>query len=180
MATSLSFASEAIVYPTLNVTAIAARNGSSVFECWALNPGFVQSTQSGTVGAQLLQMGNLANASFSILPANFTGGLHNAPAVQWVSFVSGLAHVTLPNSTAEAWVVGGPHGLIVATDTAAVSTYGHISVYPSFEETRTLQIPTAGGAIPGHTVLHDGPCDAAVQRKRAMRIMRRGALNDLD
>ncbi|KAI0058787.1 hypothetical protein BV25DRAFT_1871883 [Artomyces pyxidatus] len=143
---------------TLNLTTIATHNGASVFECWALTPGFVTSSQPGTVGASSLQLGNLANASYSILPANFSAGRHNAPNVQYVVFLSGLAQITLPNSTAEAWVVGGEQGLILATDIPALSTFGHITTYPSFVETRALQIPTEDGAIPPHTVLHSGPC----------------------
>jgi hypothetical protein len=72
-------------------------------------------------------------------------------------FLSGLAHITLPNSTAEALIVGGDNGLIFAADTQNVSSSGHATNYPSREETRALQIPT-GGIIPQHTVLHSGPC----------------------
>jgi fatty acid/phospholipid biosynthesis enzyme len=42
-----------------------------------------------------------------------------------VIFLSGLAHITLPNSTAEAWVSGGKTGAILALDTADVSALGH-------------------------------------------------------
>ncbi|TFK47212.1 hypothetical protein OE88DRAFT_827783 [Heliocybe sulcata] len=156
---------------TLNLTALTAHNGASVFECWALQPGFTSSTQSGTAGALSLQLGNLANASYSILPAEFDAGRHNAPNVQYVVFLSGLAHITLPNSTAEAWVVGGENGMIIAADTAAVSTYGHITTYPSTMQTVALQIPTEGGIVPNHTVLHSGPCTTAEQlRKRMMEL----------
>ena len=77
---------------------------------------------------------------------------------RYVFFFAGLAHVTLPNSTHEAWILGGKNGLIVAADTAAVSTLGHVTTYPSQEETMALQIPTAGGIVPPHTVLHEGAC----------------------
>ncbi|KDQ54572.1 hypothetical protein JAAARDRAFT_49197 [Jaapia argillacea MUCL 33604] len=154
--------------PTLNVTAIAAVNGSSVFQCWALEPPFVTSSQAGTIGASSMQLGNLANASYSIIPGNFSAGRHNAPAVQYVVFLSGLAHVTLPNSTADAWVPGGSNGLLVAADVASVSTYGHITTYPSPFETIALQIPTAGGIVPNHTVLHDGACPLSPELKRSL------------
>lgn len=72
--------------------------------------------------------------------------------------MSGLAHITLPNSNLEAYVQGGKNGLIIAADTAAVSTLGHITEYPSKQETIALQIPTAGGVAPAHTVLHEGAC----------------------
>jgi hypothetical protein len=102
--------------------------------------------------------------------------LTNLPSLErWVAFLSGLAHITLPNSTVEAYVPGGKNGLIFAADTAAVSTKGgHSTNYPSDSETIALQIPT-GGTIPQHNVLYSGPCkQAELQRRNA------GALNDLD
>ena len=73
-------------------------------------------------------------------------------------FLSGLAHVTLANSTVEAYIQGGENGLIFAADTADVSAKGHSTNYPSMEETRAIQIPT-GGTIPQHNVLYSGPCN---------------------
>lgn len=67
--------------PALNLTAISASNGNSVLECWAL-PGFVASTQAGTVGALNLVLGDLANATYTVIPPRFNGGLHKAPAPQ--------------------------------------------------------------------------------------------------
>ena len=69
------------VPPALNLTAISASSGNSVLECWAL-PGFVASTQAGTVGALNLVLGDLANATYTIIPPRFNGGLHNPPAPQ--------------------------------------------------------------------------------------------------
>jgi hypothetical protein len=114
----------------------------------------------GTAGALTLQLGGLSNASFSILPPGFNAGVHNAPNVQYVAFLSGLAHVTVPGkgTNTSVFVQGGANGIIFAADTAAVSSSGHTTVYPSGEDTRVLQIPTLGGAIPQHTVLHAGPC----------------------
>ncbi|KAH9043929.1 hypothetical protein EDB85DRAFT_733685 [Lactarius pseudohatsudake] len=143
--------------PYLNVTALTAHGGVSVFECWQLLPGFATSSQTGTAGASILQLGNLANASFSVIPPGFNAGFHSAPAKQWVVFLSGLAHVTLANSTDEAFINGGKNGLIFAADTSDVSLKGHSTNYPSKEETRAIQIPT-GGLIPQHTVLYNGPC----------------------
>ena len=166
---------------TLNVTALATLDGKSVLQCWALQPAFTTSAQTGTAGAEILQLGDLANASYSIIPARFNAGQHNAPNVQWVVFLSGLAHITLPEAslpisndtdyTTEAWVAGGIYGTILAVDTQESSSFGHITEYPSGEETRALQIPTAGGLIPNHTVLDaTGPCTESdlVGRKRAL------------
>ena len=77
-----TFASATLTY--LNLTAISASNGASVLECWQLSAPFVISNQAGTVGAATAQLGNVANASFSVLPAKFDGGAHRAPAVQYV------------------------------------------------------------------------------------------------
>lgn len=77
---------------------------------------------------------------------------------RYVLFFTGLAHITLPNSTSEAWVRGGRNGLIIAADTAAVSTLGHITTYPSEKETLGLVVQTAGGEVPPHVVLHEGAC----------------------
>jgi hypothetical protein len=154
---SPSFTSAFSPPPFLNVTALAAQGGVTVFECWQLLPGFATSSQAGTIGASSLQLGGLANASYSVLPPGFNAGFHNAPTQQWVVFLSGLAHVTLANSTEEAFIFGGKNGLIFAADTAAVSAKGHATNYPSKEETRAIQIPT-GGTIPNHTVLYSGPC----------------------
>jgi hypothetical protein len=75
-----------------------------------------------------------------------------------VVFLSGLAHITLPNSTTEAWVEGGKNGAILALDTADVSALGHYTTYPSQERTTALQIPLGEKGVPSHRVLHMGPC----------------------
>jgi hypothetical protein len=72
-----------------------------------------------------------------------------------VVFLSGVAHVTLPHGTDDAFVVGGANGLIIAVDTTGT---GHNTSYPSNDSTRALQIPFAGGVIPPHTVLSSGAC----------------------
>lgn len=77
-------------FTTLNITTLAASNGSSTLECWSLSSGFTSSSQAGTTGAKILPLGDLANASYSILPAEFAAGLHNAPNVQCVSLSSPL------------------------------------------------------------------------------------------
>ena len=77
---------------------------------------------------------------------------------RYVAFLSGVAHVTLPDNPDTATIQGGRNGLIIAADTAAVSTKGHNTDYPSGQETIAIQIPTQGGVVPEHTVLHAGPC----------------------
>ncbi len=78
-----TFTSATLTY--LNLTAISASNGASTLECWQLSAPFVISSQAGTAGAATEQLGNVANASFSVITANFNGGAHRAPAVQYVS-----------------------------------------------------------------------------------------------
>lgn len=75
-------------------------------------------------------------------------------------FLSGLAHVTLPESKAEAWIPGGKNGAILALDTADVSRLGHITEYPSGDSTFVMQIPLGAGGVPPHRVLHSGACHA--------------------
>lgn len=78
-----SSTSASSIPPTLNVTTIGARNNASTLECWALEPGFAVSPQPGTAGAAMLPIGTLGgNGSYSVVPAGFDGGRHNAPAAQ--------------------------------------------------------------------------------------------------
>lgn len=86
---------------------------------------------------------------------------------RYVAFTAGKAVISFPNSSAEATIYGGRNGLILATDIASVSIYGHITKYPSDQVTVLLQIPLANNKVPDHTVLHEGPC-------------RRGELNTND
>jgi hypothetical protein len=74
---------------TLNITVINTQNNHSTLECWALEPGFQTSSQAGTSGTQALNLGPVgggtgSNASYTVLPAGFDGGRHNAPAKQYV------------------------------------------------------------------------------------------------
>ncbi|KAI5927750.1 hypothetical protein F4810DRAFT_279701 [Camillea tinctor] len=142
----------------LNITSITGRNRVSVLECWQLASPFATSDVPGVAGTAALGLGDFANGTYTVLPPRFDGGLHNAPVKQYVWFVSGLIHLSLPNATAEAWVHGGKYGLIYADDTADISAWGHITRYPGNDETVALAIPVKDGVNPKHTVLHDGPC----------------------
>lgn len=66
----------------LNITTIAAANGQSTIECWQLSAPLVQSSQAGTSGAAVTQLGETGATSYTLLPPQFDGGLHNAPVVQ--------------------------------------------------------------------------------------------------
>ncbi|KJZ73807.1 hypothetical protein HIM_04309 [Hirsutella minnesotensis 3608] len=141
----------------LNLTAIGASDGRSTIECWQLGP-FDKSSQPGTSGTRFLKLGDISTGTYSVLPPDFDGGRHNAPAFQYVFFASGLAHITLPNGTDEAWVHGGKHGLIIAADTKEMSKHGHITRYPGKDNTVALQIPIKEGSDLKHKMLHKGAC----------------------
>lgn len=80
---------------------------------------------------------------------------------QIVHFVSGWAHITLPtgsaagNTSQELWVAGGAGGLLIAADTTGS---GHITRYPSDQETVGILAPFEGGKIPQHEVVKEGAC----------------------
>ncbi|EIN12099.1 hypothetical protein PUNSTDRAFT_18280, partial [Punctularia strigosozonata HHB-11173 SS5] len=128
---------------------------NSALECWRLSAPFATSSAPGTTGASELNLGGLANATYTVFPARFDGGVHNGPFAQYVIFTSGLAVVTLPHNPGEARVAGGPNGLIVVVDTVGS---GHITTYPSDSPTIAYQIPFQDGIIPAHKVLHAGAC----------------------
>ena len=70
---------------TLNITTIAANSQKeSVIECWQLAAPFIASAAAGTAGAIFSQLGETGATSYGLIPAQFDGGMHNAPVVQWV------------------------------------------------------------------------------------------------
>ncbi|KAI9834670.1 MAG: hypothetical protein M1826_000072 [Phylliscum demangeonii] len=142
----------------LRLTALSAAKRQSTLECWQLTRPFLVSSTAGISGAAVAQLGATESASYGVLPAHFDGGLHRAPVVQYVVILSGVAHITIPNSTQEVWIRPGKTGLLIAADTANVSDTGHYTVYPGNQPTIALQVQTAGGAVPEHVVLHEGAC----------------------
>lgn len=72
-----------VTTPSLNVTAIGAANGASTIECWQFGP-FASSSVPGVGGALTLFLGSTSNATFTVVPGRFDGGLHNAPVPQSV------------------------------------------------------------------------------------------------
>ncbi|GJE88827.1 hypothetical protein PsYK624_049140 [Phanerochaete sordida] len=139
----------------LELSAIVTKNNNSALECWRLTDPFATSVGAGTAGASSMDINNLANATYTVLPPRFEGGVHNAPHPQLVVFLSGVAHVTLPHGTDDAFVLGGDNGIIIAVDTTGT---GHNTSYPSNQQTRALQIPFTGGIIPPHVVVGEGAC----------------------
>ncbi|TKA40659.1 hypothetical protein B0A49_13663, partial [Cryomyces minteri] len=82
-----------------------------------------------------------------------------SPPPPIVLFLSGLAHITLPERTslnASHDELGGADGLVLALDVAGT---GHVTTYPSDEPTVSVQLPLAGSeGVPAHRVLGAGPC----------------------
>ncbi|KAH8923432.1 hypothetical protein BT69DRAFT_1219038 [Atractiella rhizophila] len=147
---------------TLFLTAIIGTGGSegiSHAQCWAIQPGFTNSSQSGTIGNNILQLGDLANASYTQYPIGerHDAGLHNAPARQYVVLLSGGVTVTFPNLTDSEPFRAYAGDILIATDVVGTSKVGHDSVWES--GTETLQIPWKNGKAPGHVVIdRNRPC----------------------
>ena len=66
----------------LNITATDGSFGHSIIQCWQLSAPLATSTQSGTQGSMVAQLGDLSNATYSIIPAGTNGGAHVAPYPQ--------------------------------------------------------------------------------------------------
>ena len=67
---------------SLNVTAIGASNGASTLECWQMDTALSVSTTAGTAGSAEALLSDASNITYTVLPAAFDGGLHNAPCNQ--------------------------------------------------------------------------------------------------
>ncbi|KAJ7483283.1 hypothetical protein FB451DRAFT_1129183 [Mycena latifolia] len=145
----------------LTLTALVGKNNISSLECWAMTPELVKSTATGTVGAlSYTNLGATGNSNYSLYTVFTDAGLHHAPAPQYVIILTGAGELSFPSADLSEWSLGGNYTLVagdilIAADTAAVSTTGHNSVWQA--GTSTLQMPFAGD-IPSHVVLYDGGC----------------------
>ncbi|KAK8188823.1 hypothetical protein IWZ00DRAFT_299956 [Phyllosticta capitalensis] len=142
-------------YLTVTSLVTNAQNNSAL-ECWKFTTPLTVPSTPGISGSMLYAF-NLSTANeYTVIPARFDGGIHNAPAPQFVYFTSGLAHISLPHGDDEAWILGGANGLIFAGDTTGT---GHATTYPSDQATVALALPVEGGKPPPYAVLHQGPCE---------------------
>lgn len=66
----------------LNVTAISAANGESIFECWQLDTPFSISTKPGREGTATVALGSVSNVTYAVIPAGVDEGPHVAPRKQ--------------------------------------------------------------------------------------------------
>lgn len=141
----------------LTAPALVTINNHTTIQCWRLTNPFVTSSTPGTVGAQAAVLANVTNFAYTILPPRFNGGQHTAPVPQMVHFVSGLAHITLPDDPRqELWLPGGAGGLLFAVDTTGS---GHVTTYPSDQSTLGILVPFEGGQLPGYEVIKEGACE---------------------
>ncbi|KAH6648486.1 hypothetical protein BKA67DRAFT_538518 [Truncatella angustata] len=141
--------------PHLNITAVTHDDGDSVLQCWQLPTPFDISSTPGVANGSYVFLGPVANATLTVVPANSDGGRHYAQP-QWVHFITGLAHITLPRSSDEARINGGKYGLLWAGDTRDVRKCGHSTFY--HEESVTLALMAENGDEPEHEVVRLGPC----------------------
>ncbi|KAL2357592.1 hypothetical protein BJ546DRAFT_1058167 [Cryomyces antarcticus] len=147
----------------LTATAIVTNGQNhSALECWEFSTPLAVSSDAGTRGVSVFNFAGVTSAVYTVIPPRFNGGTHDAPRPQIVLFLSGLAHITLPERTSlnashdEAWILGGADALVLALDVVGT---GHVTTYPSDEPTVSVQLPFAGsGRVPAHRVLGAGPC----------------------
>ncbi|KAI1857305.1 uncharacterized protein JN550_013331 [Neoarthrinium moseri] len=151
----LRMAVRATSLPYLNVTAVTHAGGESVLQCWQLPSPFAVSASPGVANGSYAFLGAAANATLTVIPARSEGGRHYAQP-QWVHFVTGLAHITLPTASDAAWIRGGKYGLLWAGDTPNRSRGGHSTYY--WEESVTLALMTPDGEEPAHRVVREGAC----------------------
>jgi hypothetical protein len=136
--------------------ALVTRHNRTFVECWKLTAPFKRSSTPGVNGAQVATVGNFTDLAYTILPPRYDGGLHTAPVPQLVHFLSGVAHVTVPqDESLNLWLVGGKSGFLFALDTAGT---GHVTRYPSDEETVAITAPFSEAKVPDHELLFQGPC----------------------
>lgn len=141
---------------TLWLNAIVGKKNLSTVECWGIQPPFVVSTQPGTVGNKILQLGALANASYSEFPVgpNINAGLHNAPNAQYVVLLAGNGTISFPSGQTPDLLVRS-NQILIAVDTPGTSAEGHNSLWAG--GTRVLQMPFEGGVHPPHRTVK-GKC----------------------
>jgi len=142
----------------LRATALTTNpsTNTSIFQCWQFASPFNSSSVPGIAGSLALNLDISKELTYTVIPPNFDGGLHNAPVLQYVFFISGLAHIALPGSNEEIYVLGGENGLIIANDTTGK---GHITRYPSKEITVALTVPFEfEGGEEGFEIVNEGVC----------------------
>ena len=57
-------------------------NNNSALECWQLNASVTISTDAASAGTRTVQLGNVANATYTVFPPNYYSSIHTAPHPQ--------------------------------------------------------------------------------------------------
>ncbi|KAI0355413.1 hypothetical protein OH77DRAFT_323628 [Trametes cingulata] len=148
-----AFAATALARDALQITAIVGKEMKSTVECWTLAQDY-----QNVRGMRIQQLGDLSGATYTEMPADkdFNQGLYTAPNLQYFVIVEGNATITFPTSDKVLHVK--PNQIYAATDNAATSQLGHITVVRA--GSRILQFPFKDGVIPEHTAT-DGECGAS-------------------
>ncbi|KAJ6536337.1 hypothetical protein B0H19DRAFT_1038638 [Mycena capillaripes] len=150
---------------SLLVNAIVGKNNISMVECWKIEPGYQVSNVSGTVGDKVLQLGNVNNAVYIIIPDDDgkpnNGGLHNGAHAQWVFALTGGVNVTFPEAPGGFTVSAG--GLFISTDVLGTSTLGHQSIWAA--GSIFIQAPFPDGVAINHTVIANHSCEESYLAK---------------
>ncbi|KAF7309138.1 MFS transporter [Mycena kentingensis (nom. inval.)] len=144
---------------SLLVNAIVSRDNISFAECWKVEPGFQISNVTGTVGDQVLALGNMSNALLIIIPEGDgtpnDGGLHNGAHAQWVFALTGGATVDFPEHPGRFSIGAG--GIFISTDIIGTSRLGHHTLWDA--GSHFIQAPFPDGVPVGHTVVAETSCD---------------------
>ncbi|KAL7282704.1 hypothetical protein ACG7TL_004178 [Trametes sanguinea] len=140
----------------LQVTAIVGKDMKSTVECWTLDQEYMN-----VRGMKIQHIGDLTKATYTEMPSDkdFEQGLYTAPNLQFFVIIEGNATITFPTSDEILHVKQGL--LYAATDNAATSELGHITVVRA--DSRILQLPFKDGVIPEHTST-PGECGKAASQ----------------
>ncbi|KAI8982778.1 hypothetical protein BD414DRAFT_491102 [Trametes punicea] len=149
------FAFPALAKDALQLTAIVGKDMKSTVECWTLDQEYMN-----VRGMRIQQLGDLAKATYAEMPQDkdFEQGLYTAPNVQFFIILEGNATITFP--TSEEVLHVKPGRIYAATDNAATSELGHITVVRA--GSRLIQLPFKDGVIPAHTAT-PGECGTSAQ-----------------
>ncbi|KAI0137039.1 hypothetical protein BJ170DRAFT_40743 [Xylariales sp. AK1849] len=131
---------------------VSGHDGKAAFECWEISRPF---SKYPTVGTSITGLADVSNMTYVVLPPKSKEGLHKPPHPMFFVLISGMAHVTLPESEDELWIKEGANGLIIAAD---VEGDGHFTEYPLDKASIALQIPFADGIVPEHRVVKGDLC----------------------
>lgn len=74
-------------------------DNNSALQCWEFTDPLKVSNGAGTAGAETFTFLDLANMTYTHLPPRFDGGIHNAPAPQYVLSIDQKESLLMPRQT---------------------------------------------------------------------------------